>query len=424
MSDNLYQFVEDLFPLNRSLTGNGVRQTLNYIKDIIPELNIYEIPTGTKCFDWTIPREWNCNDAYIITPEGEKICEFKKNNLHLVGYSIPLNKEMPFNELKKHLYFLEKQPDSIPYITSYYKENWGFCISYNQYKKLKDGIYKVKIDTTLENGYLTYGEVILKGEEEKEIFLSTYICHPSMANNELSGPAITSYLAKFISELKVRRYTYRIIFIPETIGSIMYLSKNHDVMKRNVISGFQITCVGDNNSFSYLPSRQGNSLADKVALHILENYCLNFKKYTYLDRGSDERQYCFPGIDLPVCSVMRTKYREYDEYHTSLDNLEYISPQGLFGAYKTYINIIEALECNYIYMANILCEPQLNKIDGLYSDLYTKNNYPNIGNILNFITYCDGKNDLIDISNIINLKYKDINNFIGLLIQNNIIRKI
>jgi aminopeptidase-like protein len=420
VGNDIYKLCVELFPIDRSLTGNGTRKTLDILKRELPQLNIYEVLTGTKCFDWTIPREWNCKEAYIITPEGDRICDFSKNNLHLVGYSIPIKKTIPLEELNDYFHSLPELPEAIPYVTSYYKERWGFCISHNERKNLKDGEYKVVINSTLEDGSLTYGELLIPGKTKEEVFLSTYVCHPSMGNNELSGPTVTTHLAKYIQSLENRRYSYRIIFIPETIGSIMYLSKNLNEMKRNMVAGFNVTCVGDNNSYSYLPSRNGGTLADKIALHVLKQSKDNFNDFSFLDRGSDERQYCSPGIDLPVCSVMRTKYLEFKEYHTSLDNLNYIGAKGLNGAYEVYVKIINALENNYKYVSLHLCEPQLGK-RGLYPTMNTKDTKSIVNNMMNFLVYCDGTNDLIDISNKINLPIWELYKIIEDLLKNNLI---
>lgn len=399
----MYELVKRLFPICRSLTGNGVRETLKIIQEHIP-IKIQEVLTGTKVFDWTVPREWNIHDAFIEDESGNKIIDFKRNNLHVVGYSIPVDRWVSLSYLQEHLYSLEDQPDAIPYVTSYYTERWGFCIAHNQRVKLKEGKYRVFIDSSLKEGHLTYGEYIIPGKEEQEVFLSTYICHPSMANNELSGPVVTTFLAKWLSELNHRRYTYRIIFIPETIGSIVYLCHNYDKMKKNIIAGFVVTCVGDDRSFSFLASRQANTLADKVALHVLKHMVRDFKVYSFLDRGSDERQYCSPGIDLPVCSVMRTRYGEYPEYHTSLDNLDLITPSGLLGGYTVLHKCIECIENNETLKVAVLCEPQMGK-RGLRPTLSTKNK--NIGkeirNMMNLLAYSDGKHSLIEIAETINV---------------------
>ncbi|TVY07231.1 DUF4910 domain-containing protein [Paenibacillus cremeus] len=392
----MYDFLNRLFPICRSITGDGVRETLKIIQKDIP-IKIFEVPSGTKVFDWTVPKEWNIKDAYILDEEGNKIIDFKKNNLHVLGYSVPVDKYLELDELQEHLYSLEQQPDAIPYITSYYRERWGFCISQKQRNQLKKGKYRVYIDSELKDGHLTYGELLIPGETEEEIFLSTYICHPSMANNELSGPVVTTYLAKWIINTS-RKYTYRIVFIPETIGSITYLSNNLNIMKKNIIAGFNITCVGDDRTYSYLPSREGNSLADKVALNILSYKHPDFVSYTYLDRGSDERQYCSPGIDLPVASVMRSKYATYPEYHTSLDDLDLVTPSGLFGSYDLLKDCIKLLERNEKYKINCLGEPQLGKY-GLYPTISTKETRNNVRDMMNFIAYADGINDLVDISN-------------------------
>jgi len=406
LGKEMHDLANVLFPICRSLTGEGVRETLKIISRKIP-IKINEVPTGTKVFDWSVPKEWNIRDAYIITPDGEKICEFKKKNLHVLGYSTPINKLISLNELQDHLYSIPNQPDAIPYVTSYYDERWGFCISHKDRLKLVDGVYHVFIDSYLEDGSLTYGELIIPGETNKEVFLSTYVCHPSMANNELSGPVVTIALAKFIKALKNRRYTYRIIFIPETIGSIVYLNKNLYHLKEHVDAGFNITCIGDERCYSYLPSRHGNTLSDKVALHVLKHTDRNFKSYTWLDRGSDERQYCAPGVDLPIATIMRSKYGEYPEYHTSLDDLCLVTPSGLEGGYKALKKAIEIIEKNTYPRINVLGEPQLGK-RGLYPTLSTKKSGVKVRKMMDFISFCDGKHSLLEIAELINTPFHDL----------------
>ena len=401
----MYELLEYLFPICRSISGNGVRKTLRILQDHIP-ITIHEVPSGTKVFDWTVPKEWNVSDAYVMDENGEKIIDFQENNLHLVGYSVPINQTLTLSELEEHLYSLPDQPEAIPYVTSYYKERWGFCISQNQRNNLKEGTYKVFIDSELQEGSLTYGELIIPGRSEKEIFLSTYICHPSMANNELSGPVLATFLAKWLMS-KPRRYTYRIIFIPETIGSIMYLNKNLETMKENVIAGFNITCVGDNGEFSYIPTRNGNTYADKIALNTLSFKYPDFISYTYLERGSDERQYNSPGVDLPVCSILRSKYGTFPEYHTSLDNLDIVSAEGLGGSYEVYKECLTTIEWNEKYTIKCLGEPQLGK-RGLYPTVGTKSSSLIVRNIMNFVAYADGNHDLVDISNKINVSVQEL----------------
>lgn len=423
IGQDIYSFCKSIFKINRSLTGEGVRETLGIIKSKLPELTINEIPSGTKCLDWEIPKEWNVNDAYIINPEGEKILDFKNNNISIVGYSTPINKKINLEELLPHLFSLPNQPSAIPYITSYYKKHWGFCMSENDKNKLKKGKYEVFIDSSFKKGSLTYGELLIKGKTDQEVFISTYICHPSLANDNLSGPVLATYLSKYIDEIKNKYYSYRIIFIPETIGAIAYLSKNLVSLKKNVIAGFVLTCVGDNNNYSFLPSRRGDTLSDKIALHILNYSKKEYTKYSFLDRGSDERQYCSPGVDLPICSVMRSKYGEFNEYHTSLDNLDFVCPNGFAGSYETHTKIIEAIENNFIYKANVIGEPQLGK-RGMYPNISTKKSISIVRNLKNVIAYCDGKNDLIDIANIINVPIWEIYPIINQLLKNNLISKI
>jgi aminopeptidase-like protein len=396
IGDKIYQLCVDLFPICRSLTGNGVRKSLNIIKKHIPNLYIHEIPTGTKCFDWVVPKEWNISDAYITDSSGSKIVDFKTSNLHVVGYSTPIDKKMTLDDLKKHLYTLPEQPNAIPYITSYYKERWGFCITENQKNSLKEDTYHVVIRSTLEDGSLTYGEIILPGESSKEIFLSTYICHPSLANNELSGPSVLTYIIKWLQSLPNRYYTYRIIFIPETIGSILYLSKNIKKMKENIVGGYNLTCIGDSNAYSFLQTRKGDTLSDIIGMHVLRHIDPNYIKYSFLERGSDERQYNSPGIDLPIASIMRSKYGIYPEYHTSLDNLDFISSKGLEGGYVAVQKSIECFEHNYYPKTTVYCEPQLGK-RGLYPTLSTKETAAQVRDMMNLIAYSDGMLSLVEI---------------------------
>ena len=398
--DNIYSLALKLWSLNRSITGDGVRQTLGILKEFMPDLSITEVPTGTTVFDWTIPKEWKVNDAYIITPNGNKICSFKENNLHLVGYSTPIHTKLSLSELQSNLYSLLEQPTAIPYITSYYKERWGFCLTQEQRDSLEDGVYEVFIDSELFDGSLTYGELLIKGKSDKEIFISTYICHPSMANNELSGPTVTTFIAKWLASKANTRYSYRFVFIPETIGSITYLSLNKDHLKANVFAGFNVSCIGDNRDYSYLPSRNGKTISDIVAKHVLKNICPTYKSYKWTDRGSDERQYCSPGIDLPIASIMRTKYGEYDEYHTSLDNLiNVVTPEGLDGGYIALKTAIEVFEKNYYPKVNVFCEPQLGK-RGLYPTLSTKSSGNEVRLMMDLITWSDGSKSMLEIAEI------------------------
>lgn len=399
---SIHNFAKQLWPINRSITGEGVRATLNQITQHLPNLEIKSVPSGTEVFDWVVPKEWHPTEAYIITPKGDKICDFKVNNLHLLGYSTSFNGNIKLEDLKEHLYTLPEQPEAIPYITSYYKERWGFCLSQNQFNQLEDGDYYVKIEAKQFDGVLNYGELIIPGKSQEEVFISTYICHPSMANNELSGPTVVTFLAKWLSDLSERHYTYRIVFIPETIGSITYLSLNYNEMKQKVISGFNVSCVGDDRAYSYLPSRDGNTLSDDIAKHVLKHIDPGFKSYTWLDRGSDERQYCAPGIDLPIASIMRTKYGQYPEYHTSLDDLEtVVTPKGLDGGYWAIRRAIEAIEKNKKYRVTVFCEPQMGK-RGLYPTLSAKKSSEQVRLMMNLISLCDGQNSLLEIAENLN----------------------
>lgn len=397
---DIHALAKRLWGINRSLTGAGVRETLSILQEFIPELTLHEVPTGTAVFDWTVPQEWHVREAYLLTPDGEKICDFKKNNLHLVGYSTAIQSKMSLAELQAHLYSLPEQPTAIPYITSYYQKRWGFCLSHHQRNSLKEGEYQVVIDADLFDGHLTYADLVLKGSCTQEVLISTYICHPSMANNELSGITVTTFLAHWLAQQSDRRLTYRFVFAPETIGSITYLSRHKAHLQAKVIAGFNVSCIGDDRNYSYLPSRHGDSLSDQIAQHVLKHSTSKFTRYQWKDRGSDERQYCAPGIDLPIASIMRTKYGSYDEYHTSLDDLVHVvTPEGLAGGYNVLKKAIQAIEKNYYPKVSVYCEPQLGK-RGLYPTLSTKDIQPEIQLTLDLITWADGKKSLLEIANV------------------------
>lgn len=408
IGEEIYEFAGKLFPICRSITGNGVRKTLSMIKEYIPELNIVEVPTGTKVFDWTVPKEWNIQSGRIWFEDStDPLLDFKNSNLHIMGYSTPVDKWMELEELLQYVYTEPKQPDAIPYVTSYYKECFGFCMSHNQKEGLKSGKYHVVIDSELKNGSLTYGELFIQGETSDEIFISTYICHPSMANNECSGPALTVFLAKWIKSLAKRRLSYRIVFVPETIGSITYLSQNLYHLKRHMIAGFNLSCVGDNRDYSMVESRYANTLSDRILKNVLDYHTKSYTIYPFLKRGSDERQYNAPGIDLPVVAFCRSKFGKYPEYHTSKDNMDFITPEGFLGSYEVMTKCIQILEHNEKYKTLVLCEPQLSK-RGLYPTVSKKGSYDGIKALTNFIAYADGCNDLIDISNLIGISCEEL----------------
>jgi len=416
----MYSWAQDLFPICRSLTGEGVRDTLSYLKKLLPDLDVHEIKSGDNVLDWQVPQEWNIKDAYIKNEKGEKIIDFHQNNLHVVSYSEPIDTTLQLNDLQRNLHSLPAQPDAIPYITSYYSSNWGFCLTQEQRNSLKDEKYHVFIDSELKNGVLNYADLVIKGSSTKEILLSTYVCHPSMGNNELSGPIVSTALAKWISTLKNPYYTYRFIFIPETIGSIVYLSKHMEHLKTNVIAGFNITCVGDDRCYSFMPSRNGSTLADRVGKHVLGHIDSDYQQYTWLDRGSDERQYCAPGVDLPIATIMRSKYDEYPEYHTSLDDLSLISPAGLKGGLNAFIKSIEAIEFNCFPKVQVLGEPQLGK-RGLYPETSTKESTDAVRTMMDFITYADGKIDLLEIAEKINAPVWELYEIVETLVQHGLI---
>ncbi len=391
-----------MFPICRSITGNGFRESLEMLREAVPEIQVYEVPTGTAVFDWTVPKEWNIRGGGIYRLNGDKVIDFKDSNLHIVGYSLPIDKVVSREELLEHVYTMPDQPDWIPYVTSYYKERWGFCMTENQKQTLTDEEYHVVIDSTLEDGSLTYGELIVPGQTDDEILFSSYLCHPSMANDDLSGPVVLTELMKYVLQMKDRRYTYRFVINPETIGAITYISRNIDALLKHVKAGFVLSCVGDDRTYSYLATKYGDTLTDRVMQNVLKFHFPEYKKYSFLDRGSDERQYGSAGVNLPVCGFCRSLYTKYPEYHTSADNMDLISPEGLQGAYDVMVKVIMALENNYHYTMTCQCEPQLGK-RGLYPTISYRGSHDSVNVIRDFTAYADGSHDLIDISNIINV---------------------
>jgi len=396
-----YRLAEELFPICRSITGPGVRATLAILKRELPDLVIHELPTGRRILDWTVPNEWSIDEAYLEGPDGARIIDFRHHNPHVVNYSAPVDRTMTLEELEPHLYSLPEQPDAIPYVTSYYSERWGFCLADRVRKTLRRGRYRAVIRSELKPGALTYGEVVIPGASADEIFLSTYICHPSLANNELSGPAVAVQLARWFADGN-RRHTLRLAFVPETIGAIAFLADRIEHLRRNVRAGYVVTCVGDDRTYSFLPSRLGDTLADRVARHVLNARGVGWTEYSFLDRGSDERQYCSPGVDLPVASVMRSKYATYPEYHTSLDDLTLISPAGLAGGFAALRDCLDVIDANRLWRARIAGEPQMSR-RGLYPTTGGLTVSGDPINLLNFLAYADGAHDLIAIAERIGL---------------------
>lgn len=396
IGDEMYDLMKELYPICRSITGNGVRKTDEIISKHIP-LEMHEVPTGTKVFDWNIPKEWNIDNAYIIDPTGRKIIDFKKSNVHVMSYSIPIKKTMTLEELKPHLHSLPEHPDVIPYRISYYKEDWGFCLTHKQFLNLQEGKYEVIINSSLKEGHLTYGEYYLKGEIDDEILVSCYTCHPSLCNDNLSGVVLTTFLAKYLSKIP-RRYSYRFLFIPETIGAITWLCINEKNVSK-IKHGLVATCVGDSGNLTYKKSRQGDTEIDRTAMHVLKHSGKNYSILDFFPPGSDERQYCSPGFNLAVGSLMRTSYGIFPEYHTSADDLNLVLGKYLADTFSTYLFIFYVLENNKTYLnLNPKCEPQLGK-RGLYRMISgQQEGYVNEFAIICTLNLCDGKHSLLDIA--------------------------
>jgi len=416
----IYATMKRLWPICRSITGDGVRQTLAILRERLPEMVVHEVPSGTRCFDWVVPKEWAIRDAYIIAPDGSKVLDFSDSNLHVVNYSVPVDMEIDFDDLQPHLHSLPEQPQAIPYVTSYYKEDWGYCLPHAVRENLPSGRYRVRIDSDLKDGNLTYGEIFLRGASDREVLISTYVCHPSMANNELSGPCVTAQLAQWLRD-QDRKYSYRILFVPETIGAICYISHHLPQLKEKTIAGFVMTCVGDERAWSFMPSRQGNTLTDRVARHVLQHIAPDYKEYSYLERGSDERQYCSPGVDLPVASVMRSKYATYPEYHTSLDNMELVTPTGLGQAFVAHQKMIEVLEGDCTPTYQILCEPKMSN-RGLRPTIGKVGSANDSRNMMNLLAYADGNRPLLEIAEIIGVPAWELRQIAAALADLNLLR--
>ena len=407
---NNQQLLKELFPICRSITGKGVFDSLKILRKHNKKIKIKYFKTGKKVFDWKIPSEWNIKKAYVKDSKGVKLIDFKKNNLHVVSYSKYVNKKIKKSELLEKLHFLKNQPNAIPYVTSYYKRDWGFCCNLKTYRKIKNNksnLFDVLIDSSFKKkGKMHYGEFYLKGKQKKEIILSTYLCHPSMANNELSGPVVLSNLIKFFANKKLN-YSMRFLILPETIGSIAYLNKNLKSLRENFYAGYVLTCLGDRGRISFLKSIDEKSISNKVALDFFKKSKIKVKYYNFIHRGSDERQYNSPRINLNIASIMRTKYGKFKEYHTSLDNLKFIDLNKLKESTNIIVKIIQKLQKNITPEIRTFGEPHLSKY-GLYPTISKKNMSKEFNNILNFVAYADGKRNLGELSNVLKLPYSKV----------------
>ncbi len=417
----MLSLAKKLFPMNRSILGPAIRESLEVFKNLNPEFETITFKTGEKVFDWEIPYEWSINDAYLEHESGMRFAEFKKNNLHIMSYSVAVRETINKEKLLNKIYSLPKQRNAIPYMTSYYKNDWGFCLDQETLEKMPEGNYNVVIDSKLSPGELHLIEAIIKGSNtRKEIFFSSYLCHPSMANNELSGPVLLNQILSYIKEIYPKsKYSYRFVLLPETIGSIAYISKRLVELKTNLECGFNLTCVGDERAYSHIQSRNGNNLADNALKASLIGKS-NFKTFSYLDRGSDERQYCAPGVDLPIATFCRSRFGDYPEYHTSLDDFNVVTANGLQGSFDIMKNIIDAFELGLYPKVKFLCEPNLGK-RGLYPLSSELNGVHPAEFRTNVLTYCDGEKSLFEISQILNINLYYVIQEIEVLRKNNLI---
>lgn len=422
IGQDMHDFARALWPYCRSLTGPGVTKTLEILQERHPNLGLHSFKTGDQVFDWEIPKAWTIRDAYIEHESGQRFAEFSKLNLSVVGYSTPLDIVLPRDKLDPYLFTQPDQPDRVPYVTSYYRERAGFCLSENQKNALPEGNYRLVIDSDLTNGELVVADCLIEGESNEEILLSTYICHPSMANNELSGPVLADQLLQDLERRKKEsglRYSYRILFLVETIGSIAYLSRFADHLKDRVIAGFVLSCVGDERAYSHVESRQGDTLADRALAAALYGKP-NAKRYSFLSRGSDERQFCSPGIDLPVCGFCKSKYGEFPEYHTDADDLELVTPKGLAEAHNVMTSIIDAFENGLCPQVQTKCEPQLGKRN-LYSTISQKGAQDTFRLRTNVLAYADGQTDVFRLCEKIEAPLTAVNDELRLLFKHSLI---
>ena len=416
--EELHRFAADIYPICRSITGEGVRRTLALIRNRIP-LQTFEVPTGTPAFDWAVPKEWNIRDAYIADSGGKRVVDFQECNLHVVNYSVPVHATMPLGELKAHLFTIAECPDWIPYRTSYYKEDWGFCLSHNQMLALDDGDYEVCIDSSLEDGHLTYGECYLPGQSTDEVLISCHACHPSLANDNLSGLTVATFLAKFLSGRDLR-YSYRFLFIPGTIGAITWLARNRENVDR-IRHGLVLTCVGDGGGFHYKKSRRGNAEIDRAAAGVLKHCGESAEILEFIPYGYDERQYCSPGFNLPVGCLMRSMWGRFPEYHTSADNLDFIRPLQLAASLRVCVAIVDVLENNRRYRnLSPYGEPQLGR-----RNLYGSADGGTIGTEIHarlwVLNLSDGQHTLLDIAERSGLSFLLISEAADLLCQNELL---
>jgi aminopeptidase-like protein len=408
----LHQFATELYPICRSITGEGIERTLAMIKERIP-LRISKVPSGTSVFDWIVPKEWNIRDAYIRVPGGERIVDFRQHSLHVLNYSTPVHATMPLSELRPHLFTIPRHPDWVPYRTSYYKEEWGFCLSHNQLQAMEDREYEVCIDSTLEDGYLTYGEYHLPGRSTEEILISCHACHPSLANDNLSGLTVATHLAQFLAGRDLR-YSYRFLFVPGTIGAITWLAQNRDTAER-IRHGLVLTCIGDAGGFHYKKSRRGNAEIDRAAAHVLRHSDEASEILEFSPEGYDERQYCSPGFNLPVGCLMRSVWGKFPEYHSSADNLDFIRPQQLAKSFRVCTAISHVLENNKRYRSlNPFCEPQLGRRN-LYQSVGSAGIGVGISARLWVLNLSDGEHSLLDIAERSGLPFSAISDAAELL---------
>ena len=420
----MLRLAKRLYPIQRSLAGPGNRETLSLLKQMIPALDVFEIPSGTKFGDWTVPDEWIIREARLTDPSGKVIADFSDHNLHVVGYSTPVDMGISFEDLQSHLHSIPDQPEAIPYVSSYYRKEWGFCISEEIRSTLIPGQYHAYVDSEFVKGSMSNAELVIEGDSPSEVLISTYICHPQMTNNEISGPVVAAFVADWLSNGPKPHFTYRFVFVPETIGTIAYITRTAERLRRRLVAGYILTCIGDDRGYSYLESRTGDTLTDRVASRAIGRIDPNYTHRAFIDRGSDERQYGSPGVDLPVGTIGRSGVGLYPEYHTSLDDFSVVTADGLLGGFDAVKNCIELLESSPIYSSSSIGEPFLTAYD-LYPTMSKRGSIDiDTQVLLDVFAFADGSRTCEDLADLLGVSVESVSTALDALSEADLIYRL